>query len=275
MAHFSNGVSEANALGLHPNGDSECELSVRPSRKQIPRRPRTVKEEEEEDDIASRPSYVRRTRTVPSENPEEAPPAGRERRSRRNLSRVGMEELGDDALMDSTKRSSRRQLEVPSERKFKSSLSKANGRAATPLDLPFAPTLAKALSAEGDFEEMVDVELGQSKHELRRTRTQIPNTDPSTSREPLYSHPSFELNSEPVKPYTALSSANSTKGGSLMRNTSLPKDSAKDLGYRRPSQRGSALARKDRPIEEVPKDEHTMKIDRPSNKRVRDSCFYL
>lgn len=144
---------------------------------------------------------IRRTRTVPTKLGERFATAAEkapcpERRQRRNLSRVSKDDVPiDELLVDTGKRvsCSSRNLKLhtaASERSLEAfSSKKTGGRAATPLDIPFYPTssLARAVSAEPNFDAFLDDAIEANKLEIRRTRTQIAPSqsakclDPSSS----------------------------------------------------------------------------------------------
>lgn len=183
-------------------------------------------------------SSIRRTRTAPLEQD------GVERRSRRNLSRLFSDEFGD-VLVDSSKR-------IKSDRKLKPTLSK-NGRAATPLDIPFAPSsaVARTVSAETKLDELE--ELG----EIRRARTHV---ETKASQAPLYRASSLKLHQK-RRCEASLKPTLSAKESELV-------DCARNVGELEESKRGNLMNHQDLDLNEQEKKDHVITFDLPSEKRM-------
>lgn len=194
-----------------PAPGAEVELRTRPRRKpgaildgsqgEESINPKNVGEDSSIAVTTGQGGSIRRTRTVPTKLGERFATAAEkvpcpERRQRRNLSRVSQDDVPiDELLVDTGKRvsCSSRNLKLhtaASERSLEAFSSKrTGGRAATPLDIPFYPTssLARAVSAEPNFDSFLDDAIEANKLEIRRTRTQIPPSqsakclDPSSS----------------------------------------------------------------------------------------------
>ena len=254
----------------------EEDAFMRQSKKRVAiKRPPRARNDEGEVERGAPRSSVRRTRTVPAHSSEEPTPPPPERRSRRNLSRLFSEEFGDDILLDSSKRidSSQRSLrKMPSERVLKPTLSIRSGRAATPLDIPFAPNhpgVVRTMSAETRFEELLDMEMDAPKTSIRRTRTHVPTSRPEeTSRSSsLRRDGSLRLNLEELTQHQSAGSSSANQDS--VRGGAIVEDSAKHLDGPRTSTKGKAVEMGSSSSEEP--DEHVLTIDRPSKKKASRS----
>lgn len=192
---------------------------------------------------------VRRARTVPSELAEEDGVAG-ERRSRRNLSRLFSDEFGDDVLVDSSKRVRK----TASDRKLTPMLSKKSGKAATPLDIPFAPNpeLNRTFSAG-----MEDLETEVSRVGVRRTRTDEQMEERSSPR-PVYRSASVKVERR-NRPKETLTSTRSGRGVTFANETNQdPKTSSKGK-----TTKGQEMA-----LTEREKEEHVINVDLHPEKKA-------